>query len=76
MATVADAVDMVTAVGNRMDAVETGQTAPANQLTAITQQLAALVAAAGQTHVGGRSPTYVSECHPANRRYFYPTTAA
>ena len=43
----ADALDMVTAVGNRMDAVEAGQTALATQLTAITQQLAALVAALG-----------------------------
>jgi hypothetical protein len=47
MATLADAVDMVAAVGTRMDAVETGQAALATQLTAITQQLAALVAASG-----------------------------
>lgn len=47
MATVADALDVVPAVGNRMDAVETGQTALANQFTAITQQLATPVAASG-----------------------------
>lgn len=44
MATAADALDAVTAVGARIDAVETGQQQLENQLGNIAQQLATLVA--------------------------------
>jgi hypothetical protein len=43
MATAQDAFDAVTAVGNRIDAVELGQTNITTQLANITTQLAALI---------------------------------
>jgi hypothetical protein len=43
MATAQDALDAMTAVGNRLDAVEVGQTNITTQLANITTQLVALI---------------------------------
>jgi hypothetical protein len=54
MSTAQDAIDAVKAVGNRIDAVELGQTNITTQLANITTQLAALIGvpAATERHNG------------------------
>jgi hypothetical protein len=74
MATAQDAIDAVTAVGNRIDAVELGQTNITTQLANITTQLAALIgvpAAPGPPAAGAAAAIPVIQ--PTTRRRLDPS---
>jgi hypothetical protein len=76
MATVADAVDKAVAVGNHMNAVKTGQAVLATQITAITQQVAALAATSDTAPAPPRSVNSTSPIAAAStqRRRLDPSS--
>ena len=74
MATTQDAIDAVTAVENRIDAVELGQTNITTQLANIITKLAALIgvpAAPGPPAAGAAAAISVEQQFPGNRWQHY-----